>query len=150
MHPHHTGHQWVVFRHCALAQQSQRHGNLGFFGQLAQLVHRAGHQDAVPGQDDRSLRFADEFERGFDLIFLRLGGRTITGQTHFAFRVHKFDLLILDVFGNVNQHRPWTASPGDVERLTDGIGQFAGVGDQIVMLGDRERDAGHVDFLEGV
>jgi hypothetical protein len=36
-----------------------------------------------------------------------------------------------------------------VEGLADGAGDVLGLGDQEVVLGDRDRDAGDVGFLEG-
>ncbi len=49
-------------------------------------------------------------------------------------------------------HKYRTGTPGlrDLERLADGGRDVFGAGDEVVVLGDGQGDAGDVDLLEGV
>ena len=64
--------------------------------------------------------------------------------------VDEVDLALAHVDGDVDEHRAGTAGRGDVERLLDDLGEVVGVLDQVVVLGDRQRDAGDVGLLERV
>ena len=57
---------------------------------------------------------------------------------------------LLGVLGDVDEDGAGAAGAGDLEGLADGGGDVFGAGDEEVVLGDGEGDAGDVDFLEGV
>jgi hypothetical protein len=46
---------------CSQAEQSERDGNLRALGQRAHLLHGAGFDDAVAGQNHGALGVADQF-----------------------------------------------------------------------------------------
>jgi len=50
----------------------------------------------------------------------------------------------------VDEDRPWTSARGDGERLADRRRDFAGMSDEKIVLGDRQRDAGDVGLLKCV
>ncbi len=60
------------------------------------------------------------------------------------------DAGLLHILGDVDQDRAGAAGPCDMERLLEHIHQVVDIRHQVVMLGDRLRDAGHVGFLEGI
>jgi len=57
---------------------------------------------------------------------------------------------LLRIFGDVYEDRAGTATAGDDEGFANGAGDVFGVGDHDVVLGDRHRDPGDVDFLKRV
>ena len=78
-----------------------------------------------------------------------LGGGLVAGQVD-ALGPLEVDLVTVDVGRDVDEHRARSAGRGDVERLADDLGQVGGVLDQVVVLGDRDGDAGDVGLLERV
>ena len=57
---------------------------------------------------------------------------------------------LLGVLGDVDEDRAGAAGAGDLKRFADGWGDVFGAGDEEVVLGDGQGDAGDVDLLEGV
>ena len=60
VHAHHAQVERVRGGECAQAEQREGHGNLRALGQGAHLLHGAGFDDAVAGQDHRALGVADQ------------------------------------------------------------------------------------------
>ncbi len=54
------------------------------------------------------------------------------------------------VFGDVDEHGAGTAGLRDLECFADGGGDVFGAGDEVVVLGDGQGDAGDVDLLKRV
>ena len=54
------------------------------------------------------------------------------------------------ILGDVHQHRARPPARSQVERLVDGLRNLVGIGDEVVVLGDRHCDAADVRLLEGV
>ncbi len=54
------------------------------------------------------------------------------------------------IFGYIDEDGAGTAGTGHIEGFAQDPGQLIGVGNQVVVLGDRKRDAGDVSFLKGV
>ena len=57
---------------------------------------------------------------------------------------------LLRVFGDVDQNGAGATFSGDLEGFADGGRDVLGAGDEVVVLGDGQGDAGDVDLLEGV
>ena len=57
---------------------------------------------------------------------------------------------VLNVLGNVDQHRPGPARPRQMKRFPHDPGDVLGVLDQVMVLGDRARHLHHRRFLERV
>jgi hypothetical protein len=114
------------------------------------LLACAGLQDAVAGEDDRALGGADELD-GFRML---LSIRREHGVRAVGFRLGGFEVEgrggLLRVLGDVDQHRPGAAGLCDLEGLANGRRDVFRAGDEEVVLGDGQRDAGDVDFLESV
>ncbi len=116
----------------------------------AHFAHGSGKNDAVAGEDDRVFGAVDQRERFVDL---RLTGEKIgdlamgLGRGRLPVENTRFFLC---VFGDVHEH--WTGAVGgrDMKSLAKARGDILGPGDQIIVLGDGQGDAGDVGFLEGV
>ena len=132
------------------AQQRRDDGGVDLLGDRAQLVGGAGEDDALAGQDDGLLGRVDEFGGAFDVVLGRARDDRIAAQMHalrVAVPVGGLDEYVL---GDVDEHRPLAARGGDVEGLLDGLRHLAGAHDEVVVLRDRQRDAGDVGLLEAV
>src|SRR6202522_2858368 len=57
---------------------------------------------------------------------------------------------LLRVFGYVDEHGTGAAGLCDLEGLADGGGDVFGAGDEVVVLGDGQSDAGNIDLLKRV
>ena len=113
-------------------------------------VHRPGQDDAVARENQRPLRGVDQLEGA--LIFL--GTRAPVG-TELRFprggRVPiELARRLLRVLRDVDVHGSGAARRGDLERLAERRRNVVGAGHQIVVLGDRQRDARHVRLLERI
>ncbi len=120
------------------------------FGEGEDLGFGAGVRDAVAGEDDGLLCGFDELDglldrRGFGA---QHGVRAI-GLGCGGFEVERRGGL-LRVFGDVDEHGAGAAGLRDLEGLADGGGDVFGAGDEVVVLGDGQGDAGDVDLLKGV
>ena len=125
-------------------------GICGALGECAHLLHRAGLDDAVAGEDDGALGVADELgglreacvidaQHGVGAIGARLGGGKVEDGRG-----------LLRVLGDVDEHRAGAAGLGDLEGVADCGRNVFGAADEEVVLGHGQRDAGDVDFLKRV
>ncbi len=132
------------------AEQGAGDGNLLALGEGDDLGFGSRLRDAVAGEDDGPLGRLDEFDGLLDAVGLgaqhgvrtmrrRRGGVEVEGGGG-----------LLGVLGDVDQHRAGAAGLGDLEGLAEHGGDVFGAGDQPVVLGDGQGDAGDVDFLKGV
>ncbi len=62
----------------------------------------------------------------------------------------EFRQALLRVLGDVDEHRAGPAGLRDQKGFADGLRHVFGARDEVVVLGDGQRDAGDVHFLEGV
>ena len=134
------------------AEQCHRDGNAGALRELAHERHRAREHDAVPGEDDRPARAVDELERRAAIGVGDRGARDadVAGVRRRRLLVVELARRLLRVLGDVDEHGAGPARGGDGEGLAHGLGDVFGARHQVVVLGDRQRDAGDVGFLEGV
>ena len=80
---------------------------------------------------------------------MRLGGGAIPGKVDRR-RPLEGRRRLQRILGNIDEN--WTGAPGrgQVEGLGDRPRNLGRVGDEVVVLGDRHRDAANVGFLECV
>src|SRR5450631_931546 len=57
---------------------------------------------------------------------------------------------LLCILRDVHQHRAWSSRCSDLEGFADYRGDVFSLGDQEVVLGDGQRNAGDVDFLKSI
>ena len=149
VHAHHAQTQFMRSRERAEAEQCARHRRLGLDGELHQLLLRFRHQHAVSAQDDRLFRPLDQFHRLVQQVTRRVCHGLVAHQLDF-FGIDKFTGLDLGILADIDQYGTGPAAAGDIEGLTDRLRNFVGAGHKIVVFRDRQRDAGHIGFLEGV
>ena len=150
VHAHHAEIQEVRSRQRAESQQRERHGNAGELGEGFHFVLRSGDENPVPGQNQRPLRVPNQLQR---LFILCLRGREIGPVSAHLRRGAlpiEFACALLRVLGDVDQHRSRTPGFGHVHGFADGVRDFIRASDEIIVLGDGQRDAGDVGFLERV
>ena len=150
VHAHHAQVERVRGGKRAQAEQRESHGNLRALGKGADLLHGAGFRDAVAGENDGALGVADQFgglreaavfyvQHRMRTVRLRLGGFKVEDRRG-----------LLRVLGDVDEHRAGSAGLGDLKGLAQRRRQVLSAVDEEVVLGDGQRDAGDVDFLERI
>jgi len=76
--------------------------------------------------------------------------RTIPWQLRTGGFPIEFAGRLLRVLSYIDEHRTWPARSSHVKCLTQYTRQLIGVGDEVVVLGDRQGDAGNVGLLKRV
>ena len=149
VHAHHPEVERVTRRDRAEAEQRHRDRHVGLLGELEHRLARVRELDAAARQDDRALGRVDQLERLLDFTRARRVRRAIAAQLRL---LGPLELArgLLAVLGDVDQHRAGPAGARHVEGLADDASDVLRAGHQVVVLGDRQRDAGDVGFLEGV
>ena len=110
---------------------------------------RLGPDDAAADVQHRALGLGDQPGRLAHLLGVRLGHRAVAGQRDRR-RVLERRHRLQRVLGDVDEDRAGPPGRGDVEGLGDGARDLVGIGDEVVVLGDRHRDAADVGLLERV
>ncbi len=150
VHAHHAQAQRMRGRKTADAEQRKAHGNLGALGQRAHLLHGAGLDNAVSGENHRLLGIADQLSGCGEFRFLNAQhGMRAVGTRLCGFKVEDRRRL-LRVLCNIHQHRAGTAGTRNLKRFTQHPRQVLGLVDEEVVFGHRQRNAGDVDFLKCV
>ena len=104
---------------------------------------------AAADVEDRALRRRDELGGLADLLAVRTQHRPVAGQVD-SRRPGEGRPRLQGIFRDVDEHRPRAPGRGDVEGLGDDARDLGRVGDEVVVLGDRHRDAADVGLLEGI
>ena len=149
----HAGHAEVLgvaVRERAARHQRGDHRDAGELGQLAQLRGGARLEHAAADVEHRAARVGDQPGRLADLLAVRPGDRAVAGQVDAAAASVKSVCSCSTSLGRSTSTGPGRPVEREVERLGDGLRDVVGVLHQEVVLGDRQRDAGDVGFLEGV
>ena len=150
VHAHHAERERMVRGEAAEAEQRAGDGDLLALGEGEDLGFGAGVRDAVAGEDDGLLCGLDEFDGLLDRGgFGAQHGVRAVGRGRGGFEVERCGGL-LRVLGDVDEHGAGPAGLRDLEGLADGGGDVFGAGDEVVVLGDGQGDAGDVDLLERV
>ena len=104
----------------------------------------------MPRQDHRPLGIVDQLQR----LFVLVRSRRKIGAISRQLRRHRLSVEIagglLRVLGNVHEHWPRTAGTRDIKCFADRLRDLVGMRDQIVVLGDGQRDARNVGLLKRV
>ena len=140
----------VVVGEAGDAEQGGEHGDVGAAGELEQFGAGAGLHDAVAGDDDRLFGAVDHVGGDGDLVVAGHIHNRVAAQADIGRVAVPLGFLDEDVLGDVDEHGALASGGGDVEGLFDGLGDFAGAHQEVVVLGDGEGDAGDVGFLEAV
>ena len=143
VHSEHVERQRIVGRERAQPHQSHRHRDARNADEFPQFLARVGRNHPTATVDQRPLGHLDRCDHLVDL--LRLGVRR--HRVPVARQVHRhipigLDLLQLDVFRQIDQHRPRTPRCRDVEGFLHHARQIGYVRHQVVML---RNAAAHLD-----
>ena len=150
VHTHHAERERMVRWECSKAEKCAGDGDLVTLGEGDDLLFGAGLDDAVAREDEGLLRGLDELDglldggafgaqHGVRAVRGRRGGGEVEGGGG-----------LLGVLGDVDEDGAGAAGFRDLEGETHGGRDVFGAGDEEVVLGDGQGDAGDVDFLEGV
>ncbi len=103
-----------------------------------------------PGQDQGPLGFVDQLQglRVFGFLGRQVGA--VAGQLRPGGFPIEFAGRLLRVFRYINEYGARASGTGHIKCLAQDLSQFAGVGDEVIVLGDGKRDAGNVGFLKSV
>ncbi len=118
-------------------------------GEHEELGARVGVDDTTSHVEHWALGGSDAGRRLADLTRMTSSRRPPAGEID-RVRIFEVELGLLDVTGNVDEHRTATAGTCDVERSLDHVGQLFHVFDEPRMLDDRDRDSRDVALLKGV
>ena len=149
VHARHTEVQRVAVGERAAGHQRGHDGDLGQLDEAAQLLAGPGADDAPTDVEDRALGLGDQPGGLADLLAVRAGHRAVAGQVELR-RPAEGGARLEGVLADVDEDRARAAGRGDVEGLGDHPRDLVGVGHEVVVLGDRHRDAADVGLLEGV
>ncbi len=139
----------MAVRECAAGHQRGHHGDPGQLRQVQQLCARLATDHAAADVEHRLARRGDQLGGLANLLGVRLRVGLVAGQLHRR-RPAERALPLQHVLRDVDEHRAGTPGGGDVERLGQHARDVVAVADQVVVLGDRHRDAGDVGLLERV
>ena len=149
VHAGHADEVRMLRREPAQAHKGADCGAVEDFHQFLELRRGFACDDAAAGVDERAFGFPHHLRGAADLPAVAFGEDPVAGE------MDRRDRLIgghglEDVLRDVDQHWAGTSGGSDVERLMDGLGQFADVLDHEVVLGGGAGDAEGVGFLERV
>ncbi len=142
--------QGVSGRNSAEPEQGRRHGNVGLLDELQQQRRGSGRHHAVARQDDGASGRREHLEGLLDVLTGRVIGGAIAGQGDRLVGPLERALVLLGVFGDVDDDRPGAARAGDIKGFPDRRGHVLDAGHEIVVLGDGQGHARDVRLLEGV
>ena len=154
VHTNHTDVVMVVEVHTAAAQQGAGNRYAGLVGAFCQDVFCSGYDDALSGYDERLLCVVQKLD-GLVNTAGNLGGFVRADNLH---HLAEGVLLVIDIVAHLllrvlceaDEYRSGTVAAGDVECLRYHHGYFRSLGNLVVPLGDRGRNAQHVGLLEKV
>ena len=131
------------------AEQRAGHRDAGLLGELDQGLAGSGAHDALPGQDQRPLRAVDQ--RGRPIEVGRRRGPELAPRARWgAVAGVELEGGLLRVLGDVDVHRAGPPGAREVEGFAQRRVDLFRFRDQVVVLGDGQRDAGDVRLLERV
>ena len=150
VHAHHAERELVRGREGAEAEQRGGNRNLQALGQGAELIHGIGFQDAVAGEDDGTLGREDELEGS---VMASCSAESMgCGRCGEGAAAAKSKSAIPCCASLVMSTRTGPGRPelGDQEGFANHRGDILRAGDDVVVLGDGQGDAGDINFLEGI
>ena len=150
VHAEHIERQIMVARNRPQTVHRHRDRNAGLGGEIAQLPRGARRHHSSAAIDDWPRAALDRRENLLDSLGRRGRRNPVSGQRHGDIVIGIRNHGVLDVLGNVDQHRPRSAGPGKMERFLDNPGNISRILNKIMMLGDRPRDLDHRRFLKRI
>ena len=150
---HETDHlqrQRIAHRVGAGAEQRPAGGDVGAVRQFDHLRLRTRDDHAATDEHDRALGLCDQLGDAAQLHRVRLGRVGERAHPHRLGARHVLRDGLLEVLGEVDEHRSGPPRPRHVEGLVQGGSDVLDARHQVAVLGDRHRRADHVQLLERV
>ena len=138
----------MSFRESPHAHNGCSHRDLCSLGEFGKLLGSVSGDNATAAIDERPFGILDQPNHFVNRQILGLLQRLIAAKFQRA-RIDRLSALVLDVLRHVDEHRPWTAGLGDVERLLDDARNVVDVPHEVAVLDHRQRHAEDVGLLEG-
>ena len=148
--PDHAHVQGVVRGHNGQAHHGLDHWDLIALGQLQQLLLGVGQPHAAAGADEGLLGLGDGLGHPLDLQVVALYAGLIAPDVHFLRVLELLQLLVLNVDGDIDEHRSGPPGGGDVKGLLHDAGDVIGVFHQVAVLGEGGHRTGDVHLLEDI
>ena len=150
VHAEHAEAEIMVRRHRAQPLQGHGDRDARLVDELAQLFRRPRGDHAAAAVEDGSPALLDRLGDRADGLGRGRRRQAIAGEVHRDVVIRVRDGGVLDVLGDVDQHRAGAAGRGDVEGFLDDPRDVLRVLDEVMVLGDRPADLDHRRFLERV
>ena len=162
VHPDHTRCQRIATPEATGTHQGNGDRRVHLLGKLGKLPVCPAADNATAADQQRLFRLADHIHQDLHIAKVRLwqlqfmGGPADQRAQAALARVllpgqrHEFRRLCSGIFYNVDQNRTRAAAPGDGERLPDDIRHLCRRMHHKIAFGDRHRDPGDIDLLEGI
>ena len=137
----------VILGEATDSHQGGGHGDLGTLRKLLEFLGSIRRDHASAAVDHRLLGGGDQTEHFLkgDLIGPAHGVVAAQGD---ALGEDRLGRLVLDILGNIDQHRPRTPTLGDMESLLDDAGDVIDIPDEIAVLHHGKGHPEKVGLLE--
>ena len=131
----------------ANSHQGRGHGNLGAFGKLCQLVGGLRCDHTAAAIDHRPLGRGNKAQHLLKRQIIRTAHGIVTAKAD-SLREDRMSCLVLDVLGNIDQHRPGTSTLGYMKGLLDDPGNIIDIPDKVAVLHNGKRHPKEIGLLE--
>ena len=130
------------------SHHGRHYGNSVFFRKCPKLLLRLTEQYTASGTDNRPLCLFQFPDHLFDLYGMSLDRWFISAEVY-LFRIMKIlDRGILNINGNIDQHRSFSTGIGNIKRFPEYSGNIIYIFYQIAVFHKRFHSAGDVRLLE--
>ena len=136
--------------HAADAEQGDGDRNLRALGERQHLLLRVGQHHAMAGENQWAFCRVDQLHRVAHVAVARQRIVPRFGELGFGRVPVDLATSLLRVLGDVHEHRARTAAARHGKGLAHGRRHVLGRSDEVVVLGDRQGDAGDVGLLKRV
>ena len=135
------------FRKAADSHQRRGYRNLGAFGKLGQFLRSLRSDHTATAIDHRPLGGGNKAQHLLKGQIIRASHGIVAAQAD-SLREDWMGSLVLDVLGNIDQHRAGTSALGDMECLLDDPGNIIDIPDKIAVLHHRKGHPEEIGLLE--
>ena len=151
MHAEHSKPIPAGCRVCAEAHESRGYGKISLADQISKqgACRLSRIDDAAAGVEDGPRRSFHPLGKKRDQVRIAVRPGIVIARGRF-FCVKILPVRELDIFWNVDKHRPRSAGGRDMECLMDYSRKLVGLLDQPIVLRARPGDADRIRFLECV
>src|SRR5690625_1061697 len=139
----------MIPRQRAEPHQRRRYRNLSFFAQFPQGRLRSPSENSTADIKNRTFGRIDHFESRFQSFLRWFRRKTFLSPTWFRPCID-FASCHLNIFWNIDQHRPWTSGSGDTKGFGNDFEQFFDRANQVIVLRNRNAQSVSIDLLKSI